>query len=115
MSDASASHPSDWLTVPEIAAAIDEPVGRVRRLLEEQHLIVSRRYGAPAMPALFLFEGQPLGSLRGTIIALHDVGFDADETIDWLLAEEDSLGRSPIDALRAGHKSAVRRLARTLL
>ncbi|NKF32908.1 DNA-binding protein, partial [Pseudomonas sp. BGM005] len=37
-----------------------------------------------------------------------------DEVVDWLLTDEETLGRSPIAALLAGHKSEVRRLARTL-
>ena len=87
----------------------------MRRLLEDHHLIASRRYGATAVPAVFLMDDAPLSSLRGTIIALQDVGLEDDEVIDWLLAEEETLGRAPIEALRAGHKSEVRRIARTLL
>lgn len=48
------------------------------------------------------------------MIALQDAGFSDDELIDWLLEEEETLGRSPIEALLAGHKSEVRRIARTL-
>jgi len=48
------------------------------------------------------------------VIALQDAGFSDDEVIDWLLAEEDTLGRTPIAALLDGHKSEVRRIARTL-
>ena len=63
---------------------------------------------------MFIVDDHPLSSLRGTIIVLQDAGFTDDEVIDWLLAPDDELGRSPIDALLAGHKSAVRRVARTL-
>ncbi|GAA3944564.1 Rv2175c family DNA-binding protein [Microbacterium soli] len=109
-----APEPTDWLTLPELAEALGETPGRVRRLLDEHYLVGSRRDGAFAVPSLFLVDGRPLPSLRGTIIALQDAGFDDDEVIDWLLAQEDSLGRSPIAALRDGHKSAVRSIARTL-
>lgn len=105
---------TDWLTIPDLADALDETPGRVRRLLDEHYLIGSRRGGAFAVPAAFVVEGRPLSSLRGTIIALHDVAFSDDEAIDWLFTEEDSLGRTPIAALLAGHKSEVRRIARTL-
>ena len=32
----------------------------------------------------------------------------------WLLTEEESLGTAPIDALRAGRKAEVRRVAQAL-
>jgi len=103
-----------WLTIPELVEILDETPGRVRRLLDEHYLIGSRRNGAFAVPAVFIVDGRPLSSLRGTIIALQDAGFDDDEVIDWLMTEEESLGRTPIAALLDGHKSAVRRIARTL-
>jgi hypothetical protein len=45
---------------------------------------------------------------------LHDAGFSDDEAIDWLLTSEDTIGIAPIEALLAGRKSEVRRVARTL-
>ncbi|MFC7789450.1 Rv2175c family DNA-binding protein [Microbacterium sp. MAHUQ-60] len=103
-----------WLTIPELVEVLDETPGRVRRLLDEHYLIGSRRNGVFAVPAIFIVDGRPLSSLRGTVIALQDVGFDDDEVIDWLTTEEETLGRTPIAALLDGHKSAVRRIARTL-
>jgi len=105
---------AEWLTLPELVEILGESLGRVRRLFDEQYLVGSRRNGPLAVPAVFLKDDQPLASLRGTIIVLKDAGFSDDEAIDWLLAEEESMGRAPIDALRAGHKSEVRRIARAL-
>jgi hypothetical protein len=102
------------LTIPDLVEVLDETPGRVRRLLDEHYLIGSRRNGVFAVPAIFIVDGRPLSSLRGTVMALQDVGFDDDEVIDWLMTEEESLGRTPIAALLDGHKSAVRRIARTL-
>lgn len=104
----------EWLTMPDLVEVLGEPLGRVRRLIDDHHLVGSRRSGVFAVPAVFIVDGHPLSSLRGTVIVLQDAGFSDDELIDWLLAEDDTLGRSPIDALLAGHKSEVRRLARTL-
>lgn len=104
----------EWLTMPDLVEVLGEPLGRVRRLIDEHYLVGSRRNGAFAVPAVFIVDGHPLSSLRGTIIVLQDAGFTDDELIDWLLEEDDTLGRSPIAALLDGHKSAVRRLARTL-
>ena len=106
---------AEWLTMPDLVEALDVPLGRVRRFIDEHYLVGSRRTGTFAVPAVFIVDGQPLSSLRGTIIVLQDAGFTDDELIDWLLEEDESLGRSPIAALLAGHKSEVRRVARTLV
>lgn len=106
--------PTEWLTVPELSEVLGEPAGRVRRLLAEHYLVGTRRKGPLTVPAIFIVEGRPLGSLRGTVIALHDAGFDDDEIIDWLLAPDETLGRAPIAALLDGHKSEVRSVARAL-
>ena len=105
---------TEWLTMPDLVDALDETLGRVRRLIDEHYLVGSRRTGVFAVPSIFLVDGHPLSTLRGTIIVLKDAGFTDDEVIDWLLADDEELGRSPIAALLAGHKSAVRRVARTL-
>ncbi len=106
--------PTEWLAMPDLVEALDVPLGRVRRLIDEHYLIGSRRSGVFAVPSIFIVDGHPLSSLRGTVIVLQDAAFTDDEVIDWLLEADDTLGRSPIDALLAGHKSEVRRLARTL-
>ncbi|MEF2254576.1 Rv2175c family DNA-binding protein [Microbacterium schleiferi] len=103
-----------WLTMPDLVEVLGEPLGRVRRLLDESQLIGSKRHGAFAVPAVFIMDGRPLPSLRGTIIVLHDVGFSDDEAIDWMLTLDDTIGVAPIEALRAGRKSEVRRVAQTL-
>ncbi|WP_343234358.1 Rv2175c family DNA-binding protein [Microbacterium salsuginis] len=112
--DDSARIETDWLTLPELVEALGEPLGRVRRLLDEFHLVGSRRDGALKVPSVFIRDGHPIASLRGTVIVLHDAGFSDDEAIDWLLTPEDSIGLAPIEALRAGRKSEVRRVAQTL-
>jgi hypothetical protein len=66
------------------------------------------------VPAVFVVDGHPLPSLRGTVFVLHDAGFSDDETIDWLLTPEETIGMAPIEALLAGRKSEVRRVARTV-
>jgi hypothetical protein len=105
----------EWLSLAELVDVLGEPLGRVRRMLDEHHLIASRRLGGgPKVPAVFIVDGHPLASLRGTVFVLRDAGFSDDEAIDWLLASEDSIGAAPIDALRAGRKSEVRRVAQAL-
>lgn len=109
-------------------------VGRVRRLLQERRLVAVRRGDPPVLsvPADFLVpghlanpaqpgvptEGRPwtvLAALQGTLTVLADDGFSDAETIAWLFDVEESLGVSPVEALRAGRKTEVRRVAQALL
>ncbi|WP_345750622.1 Rv2175c family DNA-binding protein [Microbacterium rhizophilus] len=105
---------TEWLSIPDVAEALGETPGRVRRLLDDNALVGSRREGSLKIPALFLVDGEVLSSLRGTVFVLHDAGFSDDEAIDWLLTPEESIGLAPIEALRAGRKAEVRRVAQTL-
>ena len=105
---------TEWLTLADLTEILDEPLGRIRRRLDERQLVGSRREGAFKVPAVFIMDGEPIGSLRGTLFVLHDAGFTDDEAIDWLLNPEESIGIAPVDALRAGRKSEVRRVAQAL-
>ncbi|MCU1475291.1 Rv2175c family DNA-binding protein [Amnibacterium sp.] len=103
-----------WLTVPDVAERLGTTPTRVRRLLEDKHLLAARRDGVLRIPEVFLAGDEPLPELRGTAILLGDSGFDDDGAIGWLLEHDDSLGAAPIDALRAGRKAEVRRVAQAL-
>lgn len=106
--------PRTWLTVPELVELIGEPAGRVRRLIEEYSLPGTRIDGVLRVPADFIKDGEPLHEVRGTVIVLHDAGFNDDEALNWMLADNELLGVAPIDALRAGRKAEVRRVAQAL-
>lgn len=103
-----------WLTMPELVEILGLTPSRVRRLIEDKHLLATRRDGVLAVPADFLVDGTPLPELRGTLIVLADAGFDDAEAMDWLLSVDDALGAAPIDALRSGRKTEVRRVAQAL-
>jgi hypothetical protein len=103
-----------WLTIPDLVAALGITQSQVRRLIEDRAVLAARVDGVLQVPADFIKGGEPLGELRGTIIVLGDAGFTDDEAIHWLLTEEDSLGVTPIAALRAGRKAEVRRVAQAL-
>lgn len=109
-----APHPTDWLTIPDVAEHLGTTPGAVRRLLEDFALLASRRDGVLKVPSVFLASDGPLPSLRGTAIVLHDAGLDVDESIDWILGYEDALGNAPIESLLAGRKAEVRRVAQVL-
>lgn len=103
-----------WLTVPEAADVLNIPMGRVRRLVDEHHLIAVKRDGVPLIPAEVIVEGEPLPSLHGTMIVLLDSGFTVENAMEWLYTFSDILPGTPMEFLLKGHKSAVRRLAMLL-
>ena len=103
-----------WLTVPDLVERFGVSVGRVRRLIEDRQLLATRIDGVLKVPADFLRDDEPLSELRGTLVLLADSGFSDDEAMHWLLTPEESLGVSPVDALRSGRKSEVRRVAQAL-
>ena len=103
-----------WLTIPDLVDVLGVPQGRVRRLIEERALLALRVDGVLKVPADFIRDQEPLGELRGTVIVLHDAGFSDEEAVNWMLADNEILGVAPIDALRAGRKAEVRRVAQAL-
>jgi hypothetical protein len=103
-----------WLTLPELVETMGLPVGKIRRLIEDRHLLAERIDGVLSVPELFLRDGEPLVELRGTLIVLHDAGFSDEESMHWLLSADDALGVPPIEALRAGRKAEVRRVAQAM-
>lgn len=111
---ASTSSERVWLTVPELVEQLGLSPSRIRRLIEDRHLAAKRIDGVLKVPADFVRGAEPLPELRGTLLVLHDVGFADDEAVDWLVEEEPSLGVAPIDALLAGRKTEVRRVAQAL-
>lgn len=110
MNDASIT----WLTIPDLVEILGVGVSKVRRLIEDRSLLARRIDGVWQVPEVFICEGEPLPELRGTLILLSDARFSDDEAMDWLLEVDDGLGVSPIDALRAGRKAEVRRIAQAL-
>lgn len=105
----------EWLTVPDVAERLAVPVSTVRRLVEDRELIAVRigERAVPSIPAAFLDEGGPLPALRGTFTVLADGGMDDEEILRWLFTPDDTLPApgAPIDAIRAGFKTEVRRRA----
>lgn len=105
---------SDWLTVPDAAEILGVPLGRVRRLIEDHHLISVKRDGVQYVPREIIVDKEPLPSLHGTIVVLLDAGFSLDSAIEWLYTHNDILGQTPMSALVAGKKAEIRRLAQAL-
>lgn len=124
----------EWLTLPDVADRLGDDLTTVRRLVQEGRLVAVRRGTPPVacVPARFLVPGHlanpaapgvagsgpawtVLASLQGTFTVLSDVGFSQEDAVRWLFTPTDDLAGTPMDALLAGHKSLVRRLAQAEL
>lgn len=106
----------EWLALPDVAEAIDEPITRVHRLLDNSSLLQWRvgERRIRSVPAEFIVDGRPLDSLRGTVIVLSDGGYSDEDILRWLFTEDPTLPGRPIDALRAGRKTEIRRRAQAM-
>ncbi|WP_334123594.1 Rv2175c family DNA-binding protein [Glutamicibacter sp.] len=105
-----------WLTLPDVAEELDVDIRRVHRLLDER-AIISVRIGernVRSIPADFLQDGIVVESLKGTLSVLMDAGYSDEEAITWLFTEDDSLPGTPMNALRSGRKTEIRRRAQAL-
>ena len=112
-----------WLTLNEAAAYLGVEAKVIRSWLKDSSLVAlpSPDDGKLRIPQDFLVRGEsegdyagPLETLHGTVILLHDGGFTDADAVNWLLEPEESLGDTPLNALKAGRKKAVRRVAGAL-
>lgn len=102
-----------WLNLPDVAQTLGLPITRVHSLISERAL-VSVRVGERkirSVPADFLVDGAVLDSLKGTVVVLADSGYGDEDIIRWLYTEDESLPGRPVDALREGRKTEIRRRA----
>jgi hypothetical protein len=110
-----------WLPLPDVAERLGLDVGKVRRLLQDR-LLVAVRVGERrilSVPGALLVDGEdggvvPLPELKGTLTVLADSGYDDEDAVRWLFTPDESLPGTPVDALRAGRKTEVRRRAQAL-
>ena len=107
-----------WLTVPDLAERLGVALSAARRFIADRELLATRigERRVIAVPAKFVEETGPRPELRGTFTVLADGGMDDDEIIEWMFTPDPTLPveGAPIDALRAGHKTEIRRRAQEL-
>jgi hypothetical protein len=105
----------EWLSLPEVAARLSLPIGRVKQLLRDRKLIaVTRPGGERAIPAAFIDGAQIVKGLPGTLTVLFDCGFGDVEALRWLFTADDTLPGTPIAALYARRGTEVNRRAQAL-
>ena len=102
------------LVVPQIDPATWSL--RVHGLVDDGTLLAVRNPhdSIRRVPAAFLLDGAVVDSLKGTVAVLRDSGFTDVEAITWLFTEDESLPGRPVDALRDGRKTEIRRRAQAL-
>jgi hypothetical protein len=107
---------SEWLPLPDVAERLDVSIKKVHSLIDEGAVIAVRigERNIRSIPAAFIVEDQILDSLKGTIAVLGDSGFSDEAILRWLFTADESLPGRPIDALREGRKTEIRRRAQAL-
>lgn len=105
---------TQYLDVAELVELLGTSPGKIHRMLEQKQLAAIRVDGVLKVPALFLLDNEPLPALQGTLMLLNDAGYSIDEAVAWLFDEQAGLDVAPIEALRSGRKSEVRRTAQSL-
>jgi hypothetical protein len=106
--------PITWLDYSQVSERLQLSPGKVRRLVQERALLARRHDGAWRVPDVFLDDDGIVADVKGTATVLIDGGYSEEEALDWFLSENDTLGTSPIDAIRQGRKTEVRRFAQSL-
>lgn len=105
----------EWLTVPDLAERLRIPLSSVRQMITDREVLSSRvgERKVVAVPAKFLDEEGVRPDLKGTFTVLADGGMNDEEILRWLFTPDDTLPvpGAPIDSLRAGHKTEIRRRA----
>ena len=106
----------EWLSVPDVAERLDQRVTRVHNLVHERRLLAVRRPepAVRSVPALFLTETAEHDAHEGALVLKADAGYSEEEALRWLFTEDASLPGRPIDALRDGRKTEIRRRAQAL-
>ncbi len=100
-----------WLTLPDVAAALDIPVTRVHQLLRDGALLATRVDGVLKIPADLIGDGVVIKGLTGTITLLRDAGYDDEAALRWLFRPDDSLPGTPAQALAENRGTEVKRRA----
>ena len=128
---------NEWLTLPQLPEVLGTTLTQARSIVQDRRVVGVRRGERASfqIPAAFVVpahranpanvspapenpdEGRfvVLMSLQGTIALLTDFGFSDAEILEWLFSPDEALRTTPMEALLAGRKAEVRRVAQALL
>jgi hypothetical protein len=106
----------EWLTVPDVAEALDIDVVKTRQLLKDGTIVCVRRgeRRVISVPAAFIQEGVVVKKVPGLLTLLRDAGYDENESLRWIFTPDDSLPGTPMQALLENRHTEVRRRAQSL-
>jgi uncharacterized protein len=110
----------DLLTTDQVADLLGVPPKRVQQLLRDHALAgVRGDDGVTRIPAEFLVSGDDgvteiVKGLSGVLTLLADAGYTDADSVGWLFRPDDSLPGTPLDAMRAGRGTEVKRRAQAL-
>jgi Rv2175c C-terminal domain of unknown function len=106
----------EWLTLPDLAEALDSDVVRVREDLKNGRIVGVRRgeRSVISVPAAFVQDGEVVTKLPGLLTLLRDAGFDENESLRWIFTPDDTLPGTPMQALVENRHTEVRRRAQSL-
>ncbi|HET7530401.1 MAG TPA: Rv2175c family DNA-binding protein [Mycobacteriales bacterium] len=105
-----------WLSLPDLADAIGEPLAKVRQMLREGRIVAVERGRPPVkqVPADLVHDGRLVKGLAGALTVLRDAGYSDVEALRWLLTDDPAIPGRPVDAMAAGRDTAVKRRAQVL-
>lgn len=106
----------EWLTLPDLAEALEADIREVHRLIDDRKILTLRigERRIRSIPASFVMDGQVVESLKGTLSVLKDSGFSDEESVRWLFTDDETLPGTPMEALRLGRKTEIRRRAQSM-
>ena len=107
---------SGWLTLPELADCVGEPISKIRQWLREGKLVAVEAGTPPVkrVPSELVHDGRLVKGLAGALTVLRDAGYTDVEALRWLLTDDDAIPGRPVDAMAAGRHTAVKRRAQLL-
>ncbi|WP_072806328.1 Rv2175c family DNA-binding protein [Rhodococcoides yunnanense] len=104
------------MQLTDVSKALGVPKSRVEQMLRDRLLIAVKRNRVPGVPEVFLdtSDGTIVKGLPGLLAVLHDGGFEDEEALRWLFAEDESLPGRPVDALHGDLMREVIRRAQAM-
>ena len=105
-----------WLTLPELGERLGVDASRARQLVRDRQVLAVRRGDTSVLmvPEPFVHDGRVLKGLPGTLTLLADARYDDEAALRWLFSPDDSLPRTPVQALAENRGTEVKRRAQAL-